>query len=414
MRSLTMNKKVVVIGAGPAGMLSAGFAASYGAEVLVLERNPMPGKKLNITGKGRCNVTNACDMDTLMQNIPGDGRFLYSAFAGFSPEDVISFFERLGVELKVERGGRVFPVSDRARDITEALQYFMREQGVNVIYNARAEEILVQDGAVCGVRASGKEYECNAVILATGGMSYPLTGSTGDGYRMAQKLGHEIIPAAASLVPLVAEPSLCKRMQGLTLKNVVLKLYNANDKLVFSELGEMLFTHFGVSGPLVLSASAHMRTKEKYRIELDLKPALDEKKLDARILRDFEERKNKDLGNALGALLPGKMIAPVVEKAGLHMDDKVHSVNREQRKKLIETLKGFSIEVSGKRPIEEAVITSGGVSLKQIKPKTMESKLVKDLYFAGEILDADGYTGGFNLQIAWSTGYAAAIASAQL
>lgn len=408
-----MNKKVLVIGAGPAGMTAAGFAASYGAEVCVLERNPHPGKKLNITGKGRCNVTNSCDMDTLMNNIPGDGRFLYSAFSAFTPEDVVDFFQRLGVELKVERGGRVFPVSDRARDITEALQRFMAEQGVKFA-NGRAEEIIVNDGAVCGVRAGGRVHECDAVILATGGMSYPLTGSTGDGYRMAEKLGHEIVSPSASLVPLVAEPELCKRMQGLTLKNVVLKLFNSNDRLLFSELGEMLFTHFGVSGPLVLSASAHMRKADKYRIEIDLKPALDEKKLDARILRDFEERKNKDLGNALGALLPSKMIAPVVEKAGLHMDGKVHSISREQRKKLVEELKGFSISVSGKRPIEEAVITSGGVSLKQIKPKTMESKFVKGLYFAGEILDVDGYTGGFNLQIAWSTGYAAGIASAQI
>jgi len=408
-----MNKKVLVIGAGPAGMIAAGFAASQGAKVCIIERNPMPGKKLNITGKGRCNVTNACDMDTLMQNIPGDGRFLYSAFSRFSPQDVMDFFERLGVELKVERGGRVFPVSDRARDITEALHRFIKDMGVGILHE-RCEDILVENGAVCGVKTSGGRYDCDAVVVATGGLSYPLTGSTGDGYKMAGKLGHSIVPTEASLVPLVAEPNFCKRMQGLTLKNVVLRLKNSKGEVIFSELGEMLFTHFGVSGPLVLSASAHMRKKDKYVIEMDLKPALDDKKLDARILRDFEERKNKDLGNALGGLLPSKMIAPVIERAGLRMDDKVHSVSREDRRKLLETLKSFSISVSGKRPVEEAVITTGGISLKEIRPKTMESKLVNGLYFAGEVIDADGYTGGFNLQIAWSTGYAAGVASGEL
>ncbi len=413
MRSLTASKKVLVIGAGPAGMTAAGFAAAQGAKVCLVERNPRPGKKLNITGKGRCNITNACDMDTLMQNIPGDGRFLYSAFSRFSPQDVMEFFERLGVPVKVERGGRVFPVSDNARDVTLALERFIKEQGVEFI-NGRAEKIVVKDGAVCGVKVSGREIECDGVILATGGMSYPLTGSTGDGYRFAEQLGHDIVSPAASLVPLVAEPQFCRRMQGLTLKNVTLSLRDSKRRLLFSELGEMLFTHFGVSGPLVLSASAHMRAEDEYTIEIDLKPALDEKKLDARILRDFAQRQNKDLGNALGGLLPSKMIEPFLNKAGLKADAKVHSVSREQRKKLLDTLKHFSIKVSEKRPIEEAVITTGGVSLKQIQPKTMESKLVKGLYFAGEIIDADGYTGGFNLQIAWSTGYAAGTACGEI
>ena len=321
----------------------------------------------------------------------------------------MNFFEGLGVPVKVERGARVFPVSDRARDVTDgALVRFLRQRGVSIL-RAKAERILTRDGCVCGVACDKGEFSCDAVILATGGLSYPLTGSTGDGYRMAAELGHTLVEGpAASLVPLEAEAETCRSLQGLTLKNVTLRLLDDRGTILFSELGEMLFTHFGVSGPLVLSASAHMRKPGAYALEIDLKPGLDAKKLDARLLRDFEERKNKDLGNALGGLLPSKIIASVADKAGIPLDTKVHSVSRQARDRLLRTLKAFPLRVEGKRPVEEAVITSGGVRLQEISPKTMESKLVGGLYFAGEILDVDGYVpGGFNLQIAWSTGYAA-------
>ncbi len=409
MKSLTMSKRVIVIGAGAAGLLAGGFAAQNGADVLVLEKNKAPGRKLNITGKGRCNITNFCDTDGLMKNIAKNGRFMYSAFSAFSPQDMIDLLESLGVKTKVERGARVFPESDKAADVTNALCAFLRKNGGR-IKQAEAEGLLFSDGCITGVKLrSGEELSCDSVILATGGASYPLTGSTGDGYRMAKECGHTITELSPSLVALVAEPGFCKKAQGVSLKNVTLRAFDGGGKKLFEELGEMLFTHFGVSGPLVLSASAHMRdfAKNEYRISLDLKPGLSEEKLDARLLRDIEEKKNKDIGNLLRGLLPQGMISLILQKSGISPDVKGNSLTREERRKLVLTLKNLEIFVESKRPIEEAIITSGGVLTSEINPKTMESKKLKGLYFAGEIIDVDAYTGGFNLQIAWSSAYAA-------
>ncbi|MBQ5777417.1 MAG: NAD(P)/FAD-dependent oxidoreductase, partial [Oscillospiraceae bacterium] len=365
-------------------------------------------KKLNITGKGRCNVTNNCSFSELMENVPQNPRFMYSAFSSFSPQDMMSFLEGEGVALKTERGSRVFPVSDRARDITDALFGFAKKNGVKMI-KAAVSEILFEDGGVSGVIAENKRYLCDSVIVATGGASYPATGSTGDGYRFAEEAGHTVVKPRASLVALCAEQKLCKSAQGLTLKNVTLSAYDGKGRLLFSELGEMLFTHFGISGPLVLSASAHMRDfeKEKYYICIDLKPGLSEEKLEERILRDIEEKKNKDMINLLRGLLPSGMIPIVLEKSGISGDVKGNSLTRERRKSLRETLKSLRIDIDGPRPIDEAIITSGGVSVREINPKTMESKKMRGLFFAGEVLDVDAYTGGFNLQIAWSSAYAA-------
>lgn len=409
-----MSKKIVIIGGGAAGMLAAIVAARAGAAVVVCEKNHRLGKKLAITGKGRCNLTNHCDRETLLSNIPQNPRFLYSAFSRFSPQDTIAFFESLGVALKTERGGRVFPQSDQAQEIVESLRQGMKDSGVKVMH-CTAKGILAPEGQVAAVLTDKGQLEADAVLLATGGLSYPLCGSTGDGYRMARDLGHTIVEPCASLVPLVAEPETCVKLQGLTLKNVTLSLFDSKRKCLLSELGEMLFTHFGVSGPLVLSASAHLRGTacEHAFLMIDLKPGLKEEKLDARLLRDFEERKNQDIANALRALLPAKMVAPVLQKAQLAPDTKVHSVDKKARLRLISVLKGFRIDVVGKRPIEEAVITSGGIRVSEIDPKTMASKKIPGLFFAGEIIDVDAYTGGFNLQIAWSTGYAAGLAMAQ-
>ena len=398
---------VVVIGGGAAGMLSAGVAAGRGKSVLLIERNDRLGWKLGITGKGRCNLTNDCQISEVLANIPTGGRFLQSALNGFTPRDVMQFFESLGVPLKTERGARVFPQSDKAADIVDALRRYLNKSGVTVKRD-RVSGLISEDGQITGVVTSAGEIKCNAVILATGGMSYPATGSTGDGYEMAVSLGHTIVPQNASLVPLVAEPEMCAKMQGLALKNVTLTIYDGGKKPIFSDFGELLFTHFGISGPLTLSASAHMRddSKEYYAL-VDLKPALDEKKLDLRILRDFEEYSNRDFANALGGLLNRLMIPVFIEKSGIPPDTKVHSISREQRLGLVKLFKAFRIDIKHKRPIDEAIITSGGVNLREINPKTMESKLISGLYFAGEIIDADAYTGGFNLQIAWSTAYAA-------
>ena len=392
-----------MIGGGAAGLMAAGFAAGHGTQVLLFETNAKVGRKLYITGKGRCNVTNHCDVQQVLANIPVNPRFLYSAIGQFPPTEVMAFFERLGVPLKTERGGRVFPVSDRAADIVDALFSHVKKQGVKLIH-ACAERVLTQDGKVSGVLADGKTYLADQVILATGGASYPATGSTGDGYRFARQLGHTIIPPRPSLVPLVS-PAGCAELMGLSLKNVALRVFEQNKK-IYEDFGEMLFTHFGVSGPLILSASAHMRHfgSRGYHLEIDLKPALDEKTLDKRLLRDFETHKNSDLGNALGSLLPRKMIPAVISQAGLDAHGKVHSLTKVQRQALLKTLKGFTVEISGARPIAEAIITTGGVSVKEVSPKTLESKKVPGLYFAGEIVDVDGYTGGFNLQIAWATG----------
>lgn len=409
-----MNKKVIVIGAGAAGLLAAGVASRNGADVTVLEKNPYAGKKLNITGKGRCNVTNNCGLDELLSNIPQNARFMYSAFSAFSPQDMMALLEDLGVKLKTERGFRVFPESDNAREITDALVKYVKSGGAKIEQDT-VLEVMVSEGAVCGVRTQRGERMCDAVIVATGGISYPLTGSTGDGYEFARLCGHTIREPQGSLVPLMAEERLCKSAQGLTLKNVTLTAKDEKGTVLFSELGEMMFTHFGITGPLVLSASAHMRDFEnkKYYVSIDLKPGLSPEKLEERILRDVEEKKNKDIHNLLRGLLPARMIPIVLDKSGITGDVKANSLTREMRKNLRDTLKALIISIDGKRPISEAIITSGGVSVREITPKTMESKITKGLYFAGEVLDVDAYTGGFNLQIAWSSAYCAGAYAAQ-
>ena len=392
---------VIVIGGGAAGMMSAITAAECGARVLLAERNQMLGKKLSITGKGRCNVTNNSNNSNIMKNIPTNSRFLYSALAGFSAYDTIDFFEGLGVPLKTERGNRVFPVSDKASDIVNALKDRMSALGVTV-KTMRADRILTESGAAVGVKCDKDSYYAPKIILATGGMSYPGTGSTGDGYKMARALGHTVTELKPSLVPVCTAQD-CKPMMGLSLKNVTLSLKDSGGKVLYSELGEMLFTHFGVSGPLVLSASAFIKKGDSYTLEIDLKPALDEKKLDARILRDFSEAKNKQLSTVMRKLLPEKLIDAVLTRAEVPADMRVNEITKEQRKSLVAVLKSFSLTVSGLRPIEEAIITDGGISVKEINPKTMESKLVSGLFFAGEIIDCAAYTGGYNLQIAFST-----------
>lgn len=406
MRKMTAD--VAVVGGGAAGMLAAITAAERGLRVVLFERNQYVGRKLGITGKGRCNITNCCDVRTFMENVPTNGRFLYSAVNGFSPEDAMAFFEGLGIRLKVERGNRVFPVSDKAAEVVGLLREKLRKCGVPIVHE-RVVDIELEGGAVSAVVTEQTRCACAAAVVCTGGLSYSKTGSTGDGYRFAEKAGHRIIEPKPSLVPLECAETFCGEMQGLSLKNVRLSVYNGKGKCIFSELGEMLFTHYGVSGPLVLSASAHMRDfqKDHYTISLDLKPGLDRKKLDQRILRDFEKYANRDFGNALGDLANRLMIPVLIRRSGIPPETKVHSVTKEQRANLLELLKDFRLEVSGPRPVEEAIITSGGVDVREIDPKTMESKRVKGLYFAGEIIDVDAYTGGFNLQIAWSTGRAA-------
>ena len=405
-----MNRQsadAVVIGGGASGLMCAGTAGERGRKVIVLEPNRDLGRKLRITGKGRCNVTNNCDIKTIMTNIPGDGRFLYSALSAFPPERVMEHFEALGVPLKTERGSRVFPQSDNANDVAGALSRWCSHSGVEVI-REKALKIIVREGAVVGVETRDGVIDCESAVICTGGLSYPLTGSTGDGARMAAALGHTVMKCRPSLVPLESKDSCCGEMQGFALKNVTLSAFE-NDKLIYRELGEMLFTHFGVSGPLVLSASSHMRNfgAAAYRLEIDLKPGLDEKKLDARILRDFEKYRNKEFKNSLDSLAGHSMIPVMVKLSGIPEDTPVNSVTREQRRELIKLFKAFPVTISAPRPIDEAIVTSGGVCTKEVNPRTMESKLVKGLHFAGEVLDLDAYTGGFNLQIAWSTGRAA-------
>ena len=408
-----MNKRIVVVGGGAAGMMAAIFAAEQGAEVTLLEPNERLGKKLNITGKGRCNVTNNADLETLLANTPKNGKFLYSAFSKFDGRDAMAFFEKIGVPLKTERGNRVFPVSDRAFDVSGALERKLKVLKVALVKD-RAVSLGINEGAVGEVVGEKKAYPADAIILATGGVSYPATGSTGEGHRMAAEVGHTVTALQGSLVPLKEQGNLCARMQGLSLRNVSLTVFE-NDKKIYTDFGEMLFTHFGVSGPLVLSASSHMRKfdKKKYRLEIDLKPALDEPTLDKRILSDFEKHANSDFCNALNDLLPQKLIPVLVELTGIPEHQKVHDITKEQRRELLRLLKHFPVEVAGLRPVTDAIITSGGVKVSEINPTTMESKVVKGLYFAGELIDVDAYTGGFNLQIAWATGRAAGIAAAQ-
>ena len=403
-----MNFDGIIIGGGPAGMFAAITAAQRGQKVLLLERNDRLGKKLLITGKGRCNVTNDCTVDEVLKNVPRNGRFLYSALNLCPPDFVMNFFATAGCPLKTERGNRVFPVSDRSQSVLETLQRVMRRTGVQVRID-RVKEILTQDGVVSGVRGQNATYGCSWVILATGGLSYPTTGSTGDGYTMAAALGHTIIPAQGSLVPLETAGSDAQDMQGLSLRNVDVKLLDSKGKKLFTDFGELLFTHFGVSGPTVLSASAHLKG-ENCRLVIDLKPALEESKLDARLLRDLEMYKNRSMENALTDILPRSMIPVLLRRLEIDPSMQANSLTKQQRRGLVEQMKGFCLTITGKRPVAEAIITSGGVKVSEIDPKTMQSKLVPGLYFAGEIIDCDAYTGGFNLQIAWSTAYAAAMA----
>ncbi len=401
----------IVIGGGPAGMFAAITAARQGQKVLLLERNDRLGKKLLITGKGRCNVTNDCTGQEVLQNTPRNGRFLYSAMTAFPPEKAKAFFEENGCPLKTERGNRVFPVSDRSQSVLDCLQRELRRQNV-MVKTGRVSQILTQEGTVTGVRTQEGQYTANWVILATGGASYPTTGSTGDGYTMAQSLGHTIVPPQGSLVPLETEGRDAQDMQGLSLRNVAVKLVNAKGKVLFKDFGELLFTHFGISGPTVLSASCHLKG-EGCRLVIDLKPALEENKLDDRILRDLELYQNRTMENALTDLLPRSMIPVVLRRLEIDPNLQANSLTRQKRRALVELLKGFSLTITGKRPVAEAIITSGGVKVSEIDPKTMASKKVTGLYFAGEIIDCDAYTGGFNLQIAWATAWAAGMAAAE-
>ena len=403
-----MNNKVIVIGAGAAGLMASGAAGERGKDVIVIERNDKPARKVMITGKGRCNVTNNCNMiNELIANVPTNGRFLYGAFSRFMPVDTMEFFEDMGVPLKVERGERVFPVSDKASDIVDALNAYSQDAGAKRI-KGRVTELIVEDRKVQGVvLENGEKLFADSVIIATGGASYPLTGSTGDGYDLAKQAGHTIVPLKPSLVPLVCHEGFCMDLQGLSLRNVEITVTDSESyKQVYKDFGEMLFTHFGVSGPLILSASSHMKDIKpgKYEIHIDLKPALSYEQLDRRIQRDFLENSNKNFINALDALLPKKIVPIIVKLTGIKPSLKVNQITKEMRAKLVNILKDMKVTVIGFRPIEEAIVTSGGVSTKEIDPKTMQSKLCEGLYFAGEVIDVDAYTGGFNLQIAFSTG----------
>ena len=412
-----MSRTVIVVGAGPAGMMAAGQAAANGAQVLLLERNARPGRKLMITGKGRCNVTNACTLlNELTDHIPSNGRFLYSAFSRMMPYDVIDFFETRGVPMKIERGNRVFPESDKAMDIVDALDSFCKQNGVKR-KEERVVALLSENSSITGVKCeSGNVYTGDAVVVATGGLSYPLTGSTGDGYVLAKQIGHSIVPTSPSLVPLETKESWVKEAQGLALKNVRITVRDTESFTdVYTDFGEMLFTHFGVSGPIILSASSHLADMKsgKYELLIDLKPALSHEQLDARILRDFAEMSNKALANALSKLLPKSLIPVIVRLSGIPSDLRVNQITRDDRQYLGSLIKELPLTITKKRPVEEAIVTAGGVQVTQLNPKTMESKLVKGLYFAGEVIDVDAYTGGFNLQIAFSTGNLAGISASE-
>lgn len=425
--------RTLIVGGGAAGMFAAVAAARNGQEVFLFEKNEKLGKKLFITGKGRCNITNACDMDTLFSSVISNSRFLYSSFYGYSNQDVIRFFEELGVRTKTERGGRVFPESDHASDVIRALEQEMKRLKVRIFLNTRVEKIITQDGlfqAIESVKETGnppaskpdggargktsnRRTEGDACIIATGGLSYPSTGSTGDGYRFARECGHSIVPCMPSLVPMEVKEPWVGDLMGLSLRNVKVSVCQGK-KCLFQDFGEMLFTHYGVSGPLILSASSYVGTKlmkQELKLEIDLKPALDEKQLDHRVLKDFEENHNRQFKNALGKLFPSKLIPVMVELSGIDPEKKVHDVSKEERQRFVHLIRHFSMTVTGLRDYNEAIITRGGVKTKEIDPGTMESKLVKGLYFAGEVLDVDALTGGFNLQIAWSTAYTAGCSS---
>jgi len=404
------TNKVIVIGGGPAGMMAAGIAAQKGNEVILLEKNERLGKKLLISGKGRCNLTNDTDVEGLIENTPGNGNFLYSAFYTFSNQDLISFFNELGVDTKVERGGRVFPTSDSAKDVMHALQTFLTKSNVKVMTEITVKNILIKDGKVTGVeRMNGSIMEANSVVLAVGGKSYPLTGSTGDGYEMARRLGHTVTPLKPSLIPLITKESWIKDLQGLSLKNIAVTFKTNNGKEIYNDFGEMIFTHFGVSGPVILSASRHLLPYDftDIKLSIDLKPGLTEEKLDERVQRDFDKYSRKQFKNALDDLLPQKLIPVIIRLTKIDPEKQVHQVTKEERKKLVSLLKGLETSIIGARPIKEAIVTAGGIKTNEINPSTMESKKVSGLFFAGEIIDVDAYTGGFNLTIAFSTGHLA-------
>ncbi len=405
-----MTYDVIVIGGGPAGMFAAITAAQNGAKVLLLEKNGRLGKKLLITGKGRCNVTNACTAREVLENTPRNGRFLYSAMESFPPDRICEYLEKNGCPLKTERGNRVFPASDRAQSVLDCLSQQLHKHHINIQAD-RAVDILTDNGSVTGVRGEKEYFQASNVILATGGLSYPATGSTGDGYEMAKRLGHLVTPMEGSLVPLNAQGDDCMDMQGLSLRNVGVKLLNEKGKVLYKDFGELLFTHFGVSGPTVLSASAHLNG-EHCRLLIDLKPALEMQKLQDRLLRDLELYKNRTMENALTDILPRSMIPVILRKLDIPPILQANSLKKEQRRALVELMKAFPVEISGKRPVAEAIITSGGIKTSEIDPRTMASKKISGLYFAGEIIDCDAYTGGFNLQIAWATAYAAGISVA--
>lgn len=416
--------RVVVIGGGPAGMMAGITAKENKNNVLIIEKNNQLGKKLLITGKGRCNITSSLDMDNFIKNTPGNGMFLYSAFQQYTNKDIIEFLKQQGLEIKEERGNRIFPITDKSIDVLKCFTKKIKELNIDIKYNTKVEEILTEvvngEKKVIGVKTNKEMIKADKVILATGGKSYPLTGSTGDGYLLAEKLGHSITEIKPSLVPLeVYDKVECKELQGLSLKNVGIKLIDIEkNKIIYEDFGEMLFTHFGVSGPIILSSSAHLvRYKnidrlfheKKIVLKIDLKPALEGKKLNDRILRDFEEVKNKQFKNSLDKLLPQKLIPVIIKRSKMNPNKKVNEVTKKEREQLIKEIKNFEVFIKSFRPIEEAIITSGGINIKEINPKTMESKKVKGLYFAGEIIDVDSYTGGFNLQIAYSTGYVAGL-----
>jgi len=415
-----IKMNIIVIGGGPAGMMSAITAAENKHKVILIEKMNMLGKKLLITGKGRCNITSSLYMSEFIKNIPGNGKFLYSAFQNYTNQDIIEFLKEQGLQVKEERGNRIFPVTDKSKDVLNCFEKRLRQLGVEIKLNTQVKEILVKDNYITGIQTDTEKIYADKVILATGGKSYPLTGSTGDGYILASKLGHTIQEIKPSLVPLETYNKDAQKMQGLSLRNVKIKIVEKisenQEKEIYEDFGEMLFTHFGISGPTILSGSAHLvrypNLKEllnsrKIKLYIDLKPALSEEQLDDRILRDFQEAKNKQFKNSLDNLLPQKMIEYIIEKSGIPEDKKVNEITKEERKSLLQCLKKLEFSIKGFRPIEEAIITSGGINIKEINPKTMESKLVNGLYFAGEIIDVDGYTGGFNLQIAYSTGYTA-------
>lgn len=406
-----MQYDVIVIGGGPAGILAAGAAGERGRRVLLIEKNEKLGKKLFITGKGRCNITNAAEMDEFMSHIPKNSKFLYSAFRGFSNTDIISMLNEMGLKTKVERGGRVFPESDKSSDVLKALQKFLDKNNVQVMLNTAVKDVIEKDGNIDGVLLQdGRYLHSESVIICTGGVSYPQTGSTGDGLKFAKEAGHTITDLFPSLIPLAVKEDYIKELQGLSLKNVAIKVL-ADNKPIYNDFGEMLFTHYGLSGPIILSASFYiseqLRNKQNIRVSIDLKPALTEEELDKRVLKDFQEKINKNFKNSLDALLPQKLIPVIIKLSKIDETKEVNQISKEERKQLVSLLKNLEFNIAGTRPIVEAIVTSGGVSLKEVNPKTLESKLVQGLYFAGEVLDLDAFTGGYNLQIAFSTGYAA-------